>query len=82
MTDTLTKDAIGINDPKWNPKDNTKVKKTRTPRNNESIFKGALSLPLQERVDLKWQLDKSIAEEVETIKEAAKKAESIANGGQ
>jgi len=59
----------------------TKIKKTRTPRNNESIFKGALSLPLKERVELKWQLEKSITSEVETMKAAAKEAESIATNG-
>jgi len=29
----------------------TEIKKTRTPKNAESITKGALALPLQERVD-------------------------------
>jgi len=58
----------------------TKVKKTRTPRNNESVVKGALALPLQERVDLKKQLEDSITAEVETIKAAAAQAEKIANG--
>jgi hypothetical protein len=58
----------------------TKVKKTRTPRNNESIFKGALSLPLQDRVELVNKLKESITAEVETIKAAAAQAEKIANG--
>ena len=56
------------------------IKKTRTPKNAESITKGALALPLQERVDLVKQLQDSITAEVETIKAAAAQAEKIANG--
>jgi len=56
------------------------IKKTRTPKNAESITKGALALPLKERVDLRHVLDDSITEEVQTIKEAAAQAEKIANG--
>jgi len=58
----------------------TKEKTVRQPRNVESIKKGALAMPLQERVDLKNDLEESIKAEVETIKEAAKVAEQIANG--
>lgn len=57
-----------------------KPKKTRTPKNAESITKGALALPLQERVDLVHKLKDSIQAEVETINEAAKQASTIANG--
>ena len=58
----------------------TKVKKTRTPRNNESIFKGALSLPLKDKVDLVSELQAAITMEVDGLKAAAKQAEEIANG--
>lgn len=57
-----------------------KPKKTRTPKNAESITKGALALPLQERVDLVHKLKDSIQAEVETITDAAKQAATIANG--
>jgi len=57
----------------------TTEKKPRTPRNSDSITKGALSLPLQERVDLKKALEASISQEVETIKAAALQAEKIAS---
>jgi len=56
------------------------IKKTRTPRQPEYIFKGALKLSLQERVNLVTQLQESITAEVETIKAAAVHAEKIANG--
>ena len=57
-----------------------KTRKARTPRNTESVTKGALALPLQERVDLVTKLNESIKAEVETIKAAAVHAENIANG--
>ena len=57
-----------------------KTRKPRTPRNTESVTKGALALPLQERVDLVTKLNESIKSEVETIKAAAAHAEKIANG--
>ena len=57
-----------------------KTRKPRTPRNTESVTKGALALPLQERVDLVTALNESIKSEVETIKAAAAHAEKIANG--
>lgn len=59
----------------------TKTRKPRTPRNTESVTKGALALPLQERVDLMKAIQDSITAEVETIKAAAAQAEKIANGG-
>lgn len=40
-------------------------KKTRTPRTPETIAKGLLSLPLQDRVNILKQLKASIDEEVE-----------------
>lgn len=55
-------------------------RKERTLRNAESIAKGALSLTLQERVNLTYALQESIKAEVETIKAAAAQAEKIANG--
>jgi hypothetical protein len=56
----------------------TEIKKTRTPKNAESITKGALALPLQERVDLVEALRTSIDLEVEGLKAAADQAEKIA----
>ena len=58
----------------------TKIKKTRVPRNKDSIMTAALSLPLQDRVELVNKLKESITAEVETIKAAAAQAEKIANG--
>ena len=59
----------------------TKVKKTRTPRNEESIKDGVMKLSLQAKVSLRDALNESIEEEVKTLQEAAKQAERIANGG-
>jgi hypothetical protein len=56
----------------------TETKKTRTPKNADSITKGALALPLQERVDLVEALRISIDLEVEGLKAAADQAEKIA----
>ena len=58
----------------------TETKKTRTPKNAESITKGALALPLQERVDLMEALGTSIQAEVDGLKAAAAQAEKIAGG--
>ena len=55
-----------------------KTRKPRTPRNTESVTKGALALPLQERVDLVEALRTSIDLEVEGLKTAADQAEKIA----
>jgi hypothetical protein len=57
-----------------------KIKKTRTPKNAESITKGALSLNLKERVELLELLKESIQAEVDGLKAMAKQAEEIANG--
>jgi len=57
-----------------------KERAKRTPRSSEQVFKGALSLSLPDRVELRNQLEVSIKAEVETMREAAKQAEHIANG--
>ena len=54
-------------------------KKTRTPRTSDSITKGALSLPLKDKVALVKELQSSIDDEVKAAKEAAALAEQIAN---
>ncbi len=54
------------------------VNKTRTPRNYESIKKGALDLPLAERVDLRNELKASIEKEVKDLQDQAAKAKEIA----
>lgn len=59
-----------------------KTRKPRTPRNTESVTKGALALPLQERVDLVESLQQSIQAEVDGLKAAAAQAEKIAGGVQ
>lgn len=59
----------------------TKLRKHRTPRNYDSIIKGALAMPLQARVELMAALKQSIDAEVQTLQEAAKQAAKIANGG-
>jgi hypothetical protein len=55
-------------------------KTTRTPKKPESIFKGALSLPLEDRVELRNQLTESIVAEVEALEAAAEKAKKLSNG--
>jgi hypothetical protein len=57
-----------------------KTRKPKMPRQPEYIFKGAMKLPLQERVDLVKRLQESITSEVETAKAAAVQLEKIANG--
>ena len=57
----------------------TTEKKPRTPRNSDSITKGALSLQLQERVELKKQLEASIQAEVAYLQEKAEEAKNIAS---
>jgi hypothetical protein len=54
------------------------TKTARTPRNAESITKGALSLPMAERVALKKELQASIDKEVADLKAASDEAEKIA----
>lgn len=56
----------------------TTEKKTRTPRNSETITKGALALTLAERVALVSKLKDSIADEVRAARVAAEEAEKIA----
>jgi len=46
----------------------------RTPRNGESILKGALKLNLADRVELKKQLETSIAAEVKQMQELIESA--------
>lgn len=58
----------------------TLEKKTRTPRNADSILHGTLKLELHERVDLVRELKKSIEEEVKSHQEIAKKAAEISQG--
>jgi len=60
----------------------TETKKTRTPKNAESITKGALALSLKDRVNLVKYLQDSIQAEVEMLKGAADAAAQIAGGVQ
>lgn len=53
------------------------VKKTKTPRNYDSILKGALALELEDRVNLKRELIKSIETEVKDLKQKAELAENL-----
>lgn len=57
-----------------------KEKKVRTPRNCETIMAGALSLPLQERVDIVKALKDSISKEVADKEQGAKLAKELVNG--
>jgi hypothetical protein len=52
--------------------------KKRTPRDYDSIEKGALAMPLTDRVKLKNALITSIDEEVTRLGEQAKQAAEIA----
>lgn len=56
------------------------IRKTRTPKNAESILKGALKLTLGEKVNLVRELREDIAKTVETAKQAAAAAMETANG--
>lgn len=60
----------------------TTVKKraTKTARNPESIFKGAMALSLEDRVQLAKDLKESIQAEVSDLQKKAELAKSIANG--
>lgn len=53
-------------------------KKTKTPRQYDSILKGALALDLPERVNLKNELIKSIKKEVDDLQQQAAEAAKIA----
>lgn len=55
----------------------TKPKTTRTPRNLETITKGALALPLIERATLRDALVESIEKEKAELREAADKASKL-----
>lgn len=54
----------------------TPVKKTRTPRGYDSLLKGALSLTLDERADLRDALDKSIKDDADALLKQAEAAKS------
>lgn len=54
-----------------------KVKATRTPRNYDSILKGAQSLTLKERVDLVNAITAQNKQEAAKLAEAAKDAASM-----
>lgn len=58
----------------------TKDRQPRTPRNYESIEKGALALDLKERVELRKRLEESIDAEVKEMKVKLEQAEQIVNG--
>lgn len=60
--------------------DEKKPRATKTARNPESIFKGALQLPLEERVRLLKELKDSINAEVAEKEKVALYAKEIANG--
>lgn len=57
-----------------------KPRATRTPRTYEDIERGALSLPLAQKVTLKAALQNSINDEVKEAKRIAEESEKIANG--
>lgn len=59
------------------PKENG-VKKTKTPRQYDSILKGALALGLADRVALKKELHKSIETEVVEAKQRAENFAKLA----
>jgi len=58
----------------------TPQKKTRTPKDPNSILVGALKLTLQQKVELVKKLKDSIAAEVKSRDESAKQAAEIVNG--
>lgn len=58
----------------------TGKRKPKTPRNAESISKGALAMPLEDRVKLVKDLKESISTEVTDLEKKASLAKSIANG--
>lgn len=55
-------------------------KQQRTPRNYESIEKGALALELKERVELRNKLTVSIDQEVKEMEEKLNTAKGLVNG--
>jgi len=60
----------------------TTEKKTKTPRNAESILAGALALNLADRVKIKNSLEVSIQSELEAKEAELKEAKEIVNGKQ
>lgn len=52
----------------------------RIPRSYDAIEKGALSLDLEERVNLRNKLTASIDDELKDMQEKLEKAQSIVNG--
>ncbi len=60
----------------------TKVHKTRTPKNPESVFNGAMKLSLGHKVQLRNKLSDAIESEVQDIRAAADQAEKLAGGNQ
>lgn len=58
----------------------TKEKQSRTPRDYSSIEKGALSLGLSERVELKKSLEASIEAEVKDLETQFNRAKELVNG--
>lgn len=60
--------------------EDVKVKNSRTPRNYESIEKGALSLDLKERVELRNRLTLSIDSEIKEMQERLNMATELVNG--
>ena len=57
-----------------------KERKTRTPRNYDSILKGAMSLKLNEKVALVKALKESINAEVDNAAKIAEQAKATVNG--
>lgn len=53
------------------------TKKTRTPRDYDSIAKGALSLPLADRATLDKQLANSVKDEAAKLEGIAKAAKEL-----
>lgn len=60
----------------------TTEKKTRTPRNVDSILTRALALPLSDRVKLRNALSSSIEAELKSKEEELRAAKEIVNGVQ
>jgi len=55
----------------------TETKKTRTPRNADSILAGLLKLPLTEKVKLQKSLTENINKEVADMQKAANDAQAL-----
>lgn len=59
-----------------------KEKKQRTPKDHNSIYRAALAMDLENRVELRNQLTDSIALEVEALELQFEKAKKLSNGKQ